>query len=94
MNNKEFLTWIHNRLIEVHGENRNSAYMHKLNSVIESVGETERDLYTLKADYSMHLDQLRDLLLEIRTGGQAHIECTDRTSPTGLLIKELCNTRN
>ena len=39
MNDKEFLKWIHERLIEVHGENRNVDYMHKLRSVIESTPE-------------------------------------------------------
>ena len=57
---------------------------------METVEEIKADLYKLKADYSLHLDQLRDLLIEISKGGQAHAECTDRTSETGKLIQQLC----
>lgn len=56
----------------------------------QNMRDLEQDLYSLKADYSRRLDDLRELLLEISKGGQAHAECTDRTSPTGLRIQELC----
>jgi hypothetical protein len=32
---KEFLQWIHDRLINVHGENEHFDYMHKLRAVID-----------------------------------------------------------
>lgn len=57
---------------------------------METADEIRADLYKLKADYSFHLDQLRDLLLEISKGGKAHAECTDRTSETEKLIQKLC----
>jgi len=37
MKDREFLWWIHNRLITVHGENENYDYMHKFRSVIWTV---------------------------------------------------------
>lgn len=58
---------------------------------METVESVTQELYQLKADYSAHLDQLRDLILEISKGGQAHAECTDRSSPTGQKIKKLCS---
>ena len=90
MTNKDFLTWVHSRMIHVHGENKHSDYMQRLSRLTQEVEDTENDLLSLKTHNSAHLDQLRDLLLEIRKGGQAHIECTDRTSPTSKLIFELC----
>jgi len=34
MNDKEFLLWIHQRLSQVHGENKNADYMWKLRAII------------------------------------------------------------
>ncbi len=39
MNDKEFLQWIHDRLIEVHCENPNADFMYKLRLVIEETSE-------------------------------------------------------
>ncbi len=36
MKDKEFLQWIHDRLQQVHDENENVDYMHKLRAVIEA----------------------------------------------------------
>lgn len=36
MNDKQFLKWIHDRLKEVHGENENYDYMHKLRNIIRA----------------------------------------------------------
>jgi len=36
MTDKEFLQWIHGRLVDVHGENPNMDYMHRLQSIIET----------------------------------------------------------
>ena len=35
-NDKEFLQWIHDRLVHVHNEDENFDYMHKLKNVIRS----------------------------------------------------------
>ncbi|MNL57884.1 hypothetical protein D3C87_1814760 [compost metagenome] len=66
--------------------------MHKLRSIIEDY----EDIYTLKKDYSFHLDVLRDhiqechdMLSAVTKDGQANHECTDNTSPTGLTIARL-----
>ena len=37
MKDKEFLQWIHDRLVEVHGENKDYDYMHRLRRIIESL---------------------------------------------------------
>lgn len=34
MKDREFLVWIHSRLVHVHGENPNVDYMHKLMAII------------------------------------------------------------
>lgn len=39
MNDKEFLMWIHQRLNQVHGENKNSDYMWKLRAIIANTPE-------------------------------------------------------
>lgn len=36
MNDKEFLQWIYYRLVEVHGENKNYDYMHRLKEIIDT----------------------------------------------------------
>jgi hypothetical protein len=36
MRDKDFLRWIHERLIHVHGENENVDYLMKLRSIVES----------------------------------------------------------
>ena len=37
MKDKVFLQWIHDRLTDVHKENENLDYMHKLRAVIDSI---------------------------------------------------------
>jgi predicted protein tyrosine phosphatase len=34
INDKEFLWWIHERLVKVHGDNENADYMHRLREII------------------------------------------------------------
>ena len=41
MFDKEFLQWIHDRLVHVHKENINLDYMHKLRAVIEATEEIQ-----------------------------------------------------
>jgi len=43
MTDREFLTWLHERLEHVHGENPQMDYMYKLRSIIEA---TPPDSYT------------------------------------------------
>lgn len=37
MNDKEFLMWVYERLVHVHGENPNSDYMHRFQRIIKSM---------------------------------------------------------
>ena len=41
MNDKEFLLWIHQRLNQVHGENKNADYMWKLRAIIANTPENQ-----------------------------------------------------
>jgi hypothetical protein len=41
MNDKEFLTWIYNRLIQVHNENAQFDYMNKLRCIIDTIPESQ-----------------------------------------------------
>jgi len=43
MNDKEFLQWIFDRLEQVHKENKNFDYMHKLKAIVEG---TDKDKNT------------------------------------------------
>lgn len=36
MTDKQFLQWVHDRLKNVHGENENVDYMHKLRAIIHA----------------------------------------------------------
>ena len=35
MTDKEFLKWLYERLISIHGENKHCDYIHKLNAIIK-----------------------------------------------------------
>lgn len=41
MNDKEFLTWIHQRLVHLHRENPNVDYMGKLRSIIKATSDKQ-----------------------------------------------------
>jgi acetylglutamate kinase len=41
MTDQEFLIWIHQRLVLVHGEGPNVDYMHKLRAIIEQMDHTK-----------------------------------------------------
>ena len=41
MNDKQFLTWIHERLIHVHNENNCMDYMWKLRAIIQAIPEDQ-----------------------------------------------------
>jgi hypothetical protein len=47
MEDKEFLQWIHDRLIDVHGENPNFDYMHRLRTIISPVKKEGKVYYNL-----------------------------------------------
>ena len=42
MKDSEILQWLHNRLVNVHGENRNYDYMHKMREIITQVDLQEQ----------------------------------------------------
>lgn len=41
MNDKQFLTWIHERLVHVHNENNCMDYMWKLRAIIQATPEEQ-----------------------------------------------------
>lgn len=41
MNDREFLIWLHYRLVEIHGEHPYVDYMWKLRSIIETMPEDQ-----------------------------------------------------
>lgn len=53
MKDREFLKWIHARLIEVHGENENVDYMWKLRSIISA---TDKELKTPNTTMTSYKD--------------------------------------
>jgi hypothetical protein len=42
MNDKEFLIWIHERLVHTHSENKQLDYMHKLRDIIAATNPCVR----------------------------------------------------
>lgn len=55
--NSVFLQWIHDRLVEVHGENENFDYMHRLRNMICEYEQQEN---------KMEMKEIEDLKLAIR----------------------------
>lgn len=51
MKDREFLTWIHERLVHVHNENNNMDYMWKLRSIIQSIPEDQASPNTTTKTY-------------------------------------------
>ena len=43
VSNKEFLQWIHDRMIHVHGEPENMDYMHRFGGIIDVCDGTDFD---------------------------------------------------
>lgn len=41
MNDKQFLTWIHERLVHVHNEKNNMDYMWKLRAIIQATPDEQ-----------------------------------------------------
>ena len=41
MKDKEFLQWLHDRLVKLHGENVDVDYMHKLRAIVEATDEKQ-----------------------------------------------------
>ena len=56
---REFLMWIHSRLVEVHGENDCIDYMHKLRAIIRSI---PKDKMTPNINSCNSLKELQDEL--------------------------------
>jgi len=42
MNDREFLMWLHERLVDVHGDNPLMDYMHKLRAIISVIPKQQR----------------------------------------------------
>jgi hypothetical protein len=60
---REFLCWLHERLVELQGENPLCDYMHRLRQVIHSIGgdrETARRSFNSLAELREHLRQEHD----------------------------------
>ena len=55
MTDKEFLTWLHVRLTNVHGEKSITDYMHKLRAIIKS---TDPDKVTPTVDTGNNLEDV------------------------------------
>jgi len=56
MKDKEFLTWIHDRLAFVHKENINYDYMHKLRAIIKA---TPQEQYT--PNVASFIESIKDI---------------------------------
>ena len=41
MKDKQFLQWIHDRMVEIHGENRLYDFMYKLRAIIETIPDEQ-----------------------------------------------------
>jgi len=41
MKDKEFLQWIHDRLVHIHEENMNYDFMYKLRAIIETIPDEQ-----------------------------------------------------
>lgn len=52
MNDREFLIWIHQRLVKVHGESELVDYMHRLRKIIEATPPDRRSIHGSSNDIS------------------------------------------
>ncbi len=64
MYDRDFLIWIYNRLINVHGENEHVDYMHKLRAVIKA---TPGDQLTPNAETANSLDEMLEELERVES---------------------------
>lgn len=58
MKDRNFLMWIHERLVNVHGENERYDYMHKLRSIICATPK-DQDTPAMSSCLANSLDELR-----------------------------------
>jgi len=63
MKDRDFLKWIHARLVDVHGENECFDYMHKLRSIITA---TDKEQETANSSW---FNSLADLNAAENVGG-------------------------
>ena len=62
MNDKEFLQWIHDRIVHRYGENKNMDFMHRLRKIITTTGN---NITTESADIQTHeIDEDGDFIIE------------------------------
>jgi hypothetical protein len=58
MKDKEFLKWIHDRLVNVHGENIDTDYMYKLRAIIYNTDERDFSINSLSFEED---EEVRDM---------------------------------
>ena len=63
MNDRDFLIWVHERLVNVHGEDRLVDYMHKFRAIINSI---DKDRVTENVQCLNSIDDLRQEVEERR----------------------------
>jgi len=75
MKDKQFLTWIHERLEHVHGENHNVDYMHKLRNIILATHSEQVTPSLVGADIEPSgLILSKDLIAWVEDNKQQHDE--------------------
>lgn len=67
MNDKEFLQWIYYRLAEVHSENKNYDYMHRLKEIIDTTEVVKKSNDIQNVSKSFTPKQIVELLKEEET---------------------------
>lgn len=65
MTDREFLMWLHERLVNVHGEDECFDYMHKLRAIINAI---PADKKTPNMGSGNSLDELRKMLDSAQSG--------------------------
>lgn len=75
MTDSEFLQWIHDRMVFVHGENKNVDYLHRLRGIIAAPTDP-----VVEANRQLLLDRSRVGMVKYRTtlesAGLSHAELT------------------
>ncbi len=59
MKDRDFLIWLHERLVQVHEENSHKDYMHKLRVIIKSI-DPDKDTPNMRSGNDIN-DLMKDL---------------------------------
>ena len=59
MKDRDFLVWVHQRLVSIHGENPHSDFMYKLRAIIQA---TPADRETMNVVPTNNIDELLKLI--------------------------------